>query len=178
MTEHFNQIPKRKAEFIKPPNNLKKKVGSGGLSDNILNKAQALLEKNTIDFQPLAEMYLNSIMKGIDNAKNAPPDSDTEALIAQILYPAVQLKANGGMFHYNLVTKMADKFVQFMEVIEKPDIEALEIVLAFHTTIRAVILGKIKGDGGSHGEDLIRALDEACIRYFDKNPDNIDHQAL
>ena len=178
MTEHYNQVRKRKAEFIKPPNTLKQKVGSGGLNNNILNKAQKLLENNSVDFQPLAEMYLNSIVRGIDVARNSIAHADSEELIANMLYPAMQMKANGGMFHYHLITKIADKLVQFLEVIEEPDTEALEIVLAFHTTIKAVILGKVVGDGGSHGQDLINALNDACMRYFDKNPENIDTDSL
>lgn len=170
---HFDQVPRRKAEFIKPPNILKAKVGSGGLSEDILNKAQLLLENNTVDFQPLAEIYLNSLMKGIDLAKNAAQDEDAEYIIASMLYPGMQLKANGGMFHYPLVTQIADKLIQFLEVIETPDIEAVEIVLAFHTTMRAVVLGRIKGDGGRHGRELMLALHDACVRYFEKNPENI-----
>lgn len=167
--EHYNQPQKRKAEFITPPNTLKSKVGSGGLSEDILDKAQKLLENNTVDFLPLGEMYLNTLMKGIETAKNASPDEDQEHLITLMLYPGMQLKANGGMFHYPLVTKIADKLIQFLEVIEVPDIEAIEIVLAFHTTIRAVILGRISGDGGRHGDELIEALNDACMRYFDKS---------
>lgn len=173
MPTHFDQQPRRKAEFIKPPNILKAKVGTGGLSEAILDKAQALLENNTVDFQPLAEMYLNSLMKGIDFAKNASPDENEEYVIASMLYPGMQLKANGGMFHYPLVTKIADKLIQYLEVIERADIEAVEIVLAFHTTIRAVVLGRIKGDGGRHGQELIEALHDACVRYFEKNPENL-----
>ncbi len=170
MTQHYNQPTKRKAEFIKPPNTLKAKVGYGGLSDDILNKAQALLENNTVDFVPLAEMYLESLMKGIELAKNAGPDVENELIIAHMLYPGMQLKANGGMFHYALVTKIGDKLIQFLEVINEPDIEATEIVLAFHTTLRAVVLGRIKGDGGKHGAELLTALNDACMRYFEKNP--------
>ncbi len=169
MAQHYNQIPKRKAEFIRPPNTLKAKVGSGGLSDDILEKAQKLLESNTVDFMPLAEMYLDSLMKGIDLAKNAGSEIDSEYVISCMLYPAMQLKANGGMFHFPLVTQMGDKLIQFLEVIQEADIEATEIVLAFHTTIRAVVLGKIKGDGGVHGQELVRALSDACMRYFDKH---------
>ena len=66
--QHYNQTPKRRAEFIKPLNTLKQKVGSGGLSEDILNKAQALLENNTVDFLPLAEMYLEGLMKGIEKS--------------------------------------------------------------------------------------------------------------
>lgn len=167
--QHYNQTPKRKAEFINPPNFLKEKVGSGGLSDDIIEKAQALLENNTVNFQPLADMYLDGLMKGIEHTKNAAPTDDQEYLISTMLYPTMQLKANGGMFHYNLVTIIADRLIQFLEVIDEPDIEAIEIILAFHTTMRAVIQGKITGDGGTHGDDLIKALNAACIRYFERS---------
>lgn len=166
---HFDQQPRRKAEFIRPPNTLKAKVGSGGLSEDILNKAQALLENNAIDFQPLAEMYLANMMKGIERAR-AEPDGDSENIIAAMLYPSMQLKANGGMFHYPLVTKISDKLVQFLEVIAVPDEDAVEIVLAFHTTIRAVVMGRVSGSGGKHGAELMHALDDACRRYFDRYP--------
>jgi hypothetical protein len=166
--KHFSQKPRRKAEFIKPPNMLKTKVGTGGLSDDILNKAEDLLENNTVDFQPLAEMYLAGLMKGIELAKEADPADDQEYVISRMLYPGMQLKANGGMFHYPLVTRIADKLIQFLEVIETVDIEVVEIVMAFHTTIRAVVMGRVSGDGGKHGMELMRALNEACMRYFDK----------
>ncbi|MGB4106769.1 MAG: hypothetical protein WBK55_03110 [Alphaproteobacteria bacterium] len=166
--QHFRQKPRRNAEFIKPPNMLKTKVGSGGLGDDILSKAQDLLENNTVDFQPLAEMYLATLMKGIDLAKEADPGDDQEYVISRMLYPGMQLKANGGMFHYPLITRIADKLIQFLEVIERVDIEVVEIVMAFHTTMRAVVMGRVSGDGGKHGTELMRALNEACMRYFDK----------
>lgn len=169
MARHYNQHLRRRAEFIKPPNLLKGKVGSGGLSEEILDRAQALLENNTVDFFPLAEMYLGSLAAGIELAKNPGPSDDAEYIISCMLYPAMQLKANGGMFHYPLVTEIADKLIQFLEVIREADIEAVEIVLAFHTTIRAVVLGRITGDGGRHGAELSQALHSACERYFDKN---------
>ena len=168
---HFNMAPKRKADFHLPPNNMKFKVGQGGLSDDILDKAQALLENNTTDFRPLGEMYLDSMMRGI-NAVKSSPDGKTndEAIIAAILFPAMQLKANGGMFHYNLVTSISDRLIQFLEVIDEVDQDALEIVMAFHTTIRAVLLGQIRGHGGQRGADLMQALIDACFRYFEKHP--------
>lgn len=169
--EHYNRIPRRRAEFIRPPNTLKAKVGSGGLSDEIIDKAQALLESSSVDFLPLAEMYLDSMMRGIERAKTANGGDDSETLIAGMLYPGMQLKANGGMFHYPLVTRIAGKLIGFLEVIDEPDIEAIEIVLAFYTTIKAVVHGRISGDGGRHGVELLNALADACARYFEKHPD-------
>lgn len=168
---HYKQKQRRKAEYIKPPNLLKAKVGSGGLSDDIIAKAQALLENNAVDFQPLAELYLNSLFSGIEKTRKNISEETNEYNIGSMLYPAMQLKANGGMFHYPLVTTIADRLVQFLEVIELIDEDAIEIVLAFHTTLRAVITGQVQGDGGTHGADLIAALDEACMRFFDRHDD-------
>lgn len=170
--QHFNQEPRRKAEIIRPPNTLKAKVGSGGIGDAILDKAQALLENNVVDFQPLADMYLLALMKAIESAQIQSDKAQGEAQIAAMLYPAVQLKANGGMFHYPLITVMADRLIQYLEVIVEPDLDALEIVLAFHTTIRAVVMGRVTGNGGRHGQELLNALNDACMRYFERYPYN------
>ncbi len=169
---HFNQQPKRKADFYNPPNHLRKKVGTGGLSEEILNKAQALLENNAVDFRPLGEMYLDALLKGIELARTPPAGTKPETVISAMLYAATQLKANGGMFHYHLITKIADKLIQYLEVISQVDDESLEIIQAFHTTLRAVLLGQIKGDGGMHGAELMAALVNACYRYFEKHPES------
>ena len=170
--QHYQMTPRRKAEFFNPPNQLKLKVGNGGLAEDILNKAQALLENNSMDFLPLGEMYLDALSKGIEQARTPPEGMENEAIIAAILFPGMQLKANGGMFHYDLITQIADRFIQFMEVVDTVDSDALEIILAFHTTIRAVLVARIKGDGGKRGEDLLNALIKACYRYFEKYPIN------
>ena len=171
MIQHYNQEPKRKAEFMRPPNYLKQKVGSGGLGEDVLNKAQKLLENNSVDFLPLGETYLESLKRGIEKNKNAQATEDKEYLISLMIYPAMQLKANGGMFHYPMITAIADKLIQFLEVIDKADIEAMQIALAFHASMRAVLRGKIHGKGGKYGTQLLQALDSACMRYFDKYPE-------
>jgi len=174
--QHYNQPQRRKADFIKPPNLIKAKVGDGGLSDAILDRAQKLLEENTGDFVPLAEIYLARMKDGIKKSRDAVDGEDTEYLISGILYPCAQLKANGGMFHYPLVTRIAERFVQFMEVIECIDPEVIEIAEAFHTTITAVVHGKVKGDGGQYGNEIVEALNAACMRYFEKHEEQIERK--
>jgi hypothetical protein len=49
------------------------------------------------------------------------------------------------MFRYPLMTRIADKLIQFLEMIAAPDKDAIEIVLAFHMTMRAVLTGRITG---------------------------------
>ena len=161
----------RKAVFIKPLNTLRAKVGYGGLNDNILDKAQTVLENNSVDFLPMAEMYLSGMMQGIERAGNPAPGDDDETLIAGMSYPAMQLKANGGMFSYSLVSRIGDMLIQFLGVIAAPDKDAIEIVLAFHTTMRTILKSRISGLGGKHGDELKQALESACRRYFERDAD-------
>ena len=172
--KHYNQKPKRDSTFITPPNILKAKVGTGGLSEQVIVRAQQLLEDHAEDFGPLAEMYLSRMKEGIDKAKRANKKDESEEAIEKILLPCVQLKANGAMFHYPLITRIADRFVQFMEVVERLDPETLSIAEAFHATIKIVVSGKIKGDGGAQGEALVDELNNACMRYFEKHKNDTE----
>lgn len=163
-----NKKSSQKAEFMQPLNVLRSKVGYGGLNDNILNEAQALLDRNTVDFLPMAEMYLSSMMRGIERARHPRPGENTKTLIAGMLYPAMQLKANGGMFRYPLVTRIGSKLIRFLEVIAEADKDAVDIVLAFHTTMRVVLMGRVSGSAGKRGDELMQELEAACLRYFER----------
>lgn len=180
---HFNQPQRRAAKFYSAPNHLKKKVGHGGISEDILKRAEELIENNSEKFDPIAEIQLSRLNQALTEfrimADNADGQSseNIEDVIFSVIYPAVQIKGTGGMFKYPLVTDVADKMVQFLEVIEKPDAESLEILEGFETALRAIVRGHIKDDGGPYGQELLIALNQACLRYFDKNPENINNKA-
>lgn len=170
---HFAQKPRRQAEFIPPPHQLKVKVGSGGLGEDVLAKAQEILENNSTDFGPLAEMYLNTLSKALEGARSAIPMREHhEVAITVMIYPAMQLKANGGMFHFPIVTMLADKMVQFLEVIDTIDHDVIDLAEAFIITIRAVLASQIHDTRHPQGQELLSALDGACRRYFTRHPEN------
>lgn len=173
---HYRQKPQRKAEFIKPLNTLKEKVGSGGLGKDIMDKAQALLESATVEFPPIAEMYLEQIEYGMEHALGSA-DIDYEEQIIAILHPAIQLKASSGMFNYPLISTVSDKLVQFLEVIVEPDRDAIDIVEGFVQSLKVILTGNITDTGGKEGKELINALDDACMRYFNRHPYNLDQEA-
>ncbi len=168
--DHYNRIPRRRAEFIIPPNTLKIKAGTGGLSDEILNTAQSVLEENRPDFSTLALPFIEELTQAIEKAKEDHNPEDTESILAMMLYPAMQLRANGGMFGYPLVSQIADRLIQLLEVIEEPDAEAIEIILAFCTALKGVIHGQITDGKNKIGAALLDALTQACVRYFDHKP--------
>ena len=165
MTEDKN----RRARFFRPPNTLKQKVGSGGLAKDILDKAQLLLEENRIDFEPIALCYMELLRRALDKANNPPANASDTLLLDGLISPIMQLKANGGMFHYPLVTKISEEIVLFLENVKRPDTDVQEIIHAYETTISAILQGEIKGDGGVKGENLFLAIKDACRRYEKKH---------
>lgn len=163
-----NEI-KVKARFYNPPNVLKEKVGSGGLGKSILDHAQKLLEENDIDFEPLALNYMEALRRGLDRAYNPPEDATNLELMSGLIHPIMQLKANGGMFHYPLVSRISEKMIELIETAKEPDDDLQDIINAYHTTITAILHSKLQGDGGVKGDNLYFAICDACNRYHKKH---------
>lgn len=169
MSDHNPREPHRKAEFIVPPNTLKMKAGSGGLDEKIIEKAQKMIDNSGVDFIPIGQRYLVALNEGIRLTESRRRELDDEALIATMLYPAMQLKANGGMFKYPLVTTVAARLIRFLENIKEPNDDAMDIINGFATSLQAIMLmGEKHSEVAEHGNELTAALDEACDRYFER----------
>lgn len=169
MTDHSKREALRKSELITPPNTLKLKAGSGGLDQKIIEKAQKMIDDSGVDFIPLGQRYLVSLSEGIRMTQARRHELDNEALIATMLYPAMQLKANGGMFKYPLITLVAARLIRFLEHIKEPNDDAMDIINGFATSLQAIMLmGEKNAEVSEHGNDLTQALDEACERYFER----------
>jgi hypothetical protein len=164
----FDQKRKRSVEFIPVPHDLKEKVGTGGLDQTVLERAQAIIDNNSFDFTPEAQRQLSAIREGIYMCQTQRNRFDTDSLIAIIAHPAMQLKANGATFGFPIVTKIADLLIRFIEVLDEIDEESIDVISGFSTALNAVIVGQIKGYGGKDGAGLYDALEQACQRYFDK----------
>jgi len=162
--EFMDQKKVRNAELLIPPNQLKAKIGSGGIDETVLVKAQELLESNTIDFKPIALMLVDLLHESISDAKAGTVTG--EKAVEGMLYPAMQLKAQGGMFHYPLISEIANILVNFLETVVFVDKDMIDIVVAHKMSMNAVIASQIKGDGGKVGRELRDALLDACARYY------------
>jgi hypothetical protein len=165
MEEAFQDQKKfRHAELLTPPNRLKEKVGNGGLDEAVLVKAQELLENNTVDFRPIALMLVDVLHEAIADAKSGALKG--EEAINAMLYPAMQMKAQGAMFHYPLVSEISNTLVNFLETVPDVDKDVVDIVVHHKFAINAVLGSQIKGDGGKLGRELREALLDACTRYY------------
>lgn len=159
--------PSGDVRFIKPPNKLKQKAGTGGIDEKLLDKAQSYIEKSELDFTPFAQRYLAELAK---YAREARQSNDNFATAKnRLIGPVMQLKAHGGMFKYQLLSDVADIALQFLESIESMDEDAFKVINAHENTIKIIITNKLTGNGGREGYALVKELDKACQRYFKKH---------
>jgi len=159
------------AEMVVPPNRLKEKAGSGGFDEKVVTRAQDQIKNNTVDFQPIAAELIAQLDKTLADVRSGKLKDG--AAMREILAPAMQLKAQGAMFHYPLVSEISNILVNFLETVTDTDADVLEIITAHKTSITAVLSGKIREeDKGKVGKELCSALLDTCERYAKtrKNP--------
>ncbi len=161
----MTNLGSKKVRFIKPPNKLKAKVGTGGIDPKLLEKAQEQINKNTVDFVPIANDLLAKLSIQKEALKKDQSKKNTENVIESIM----QLKANGGMFRYQLVSEIADSCLHFIENIEEFNNDAFIVLEAHENTIKIILKNKLTGDGGKEGYALVKELNKASERYFSKH---------
>ncbi len=157
----------KKPKFITPPNHLKAKTGSGGIPKTRIDAAQNNIDTYEIDFAPIAKSLTQNLSEAIkaanDNIAHKKPTNKSALII-----PIMQIKANGGMFCYQLLSDVADICLQFLEALDDYNKEALDIVKAHENVILIIIKNNLHGDGGSEGYALVQELHKATKRYFKK----------
>lgn len=167
MTEE-KRPPPTKAKFYEPPNTLKKKVGDGGISEISLKRAQEIINENNADFHAIAQPFLAEISKVMDNIekKKIVDTEDYQCVINGIM----QLKANGAMFGFPLVSSIAGTALHFMESVASAHMDIVDILKAHHKVIHLIIEHNIRStDASKQGHALVHELEKACDRYTQKH---------
>lgn len=159
-----------KPRFIKPPNKLKAKVGTGGIDEKLLDKAQNYIQSVDIDFKPTAEQLLANVQAAMKNFEKAQTPEEQKKVKNDIAGAIMQLKANGGMFGYQLMSEISALGLYFIDHIDTINKEAFQVIDVHCKTLHIIIANQLKGDGGQEGYALVKELEKACKRYFDKYP--------
>lgn len=157
---------KKKAKFHTPQNTLRLKAGYGGLPPQTMERAEEFIQNNDVDFTGIAQTILDRLDRSVEAVKRDQHHS--KEAINRIVGPIMEMKANGAMFKYELLTEVADIILNFLENSPSLDLDILEIVDIHRKTFQVIITRQLKGDGGQQGDILIRELEEACARYHKK----------
>ena len=152
----------RKTELVTPPNTLKQKVGSGGLDPGVIAAAEKKIVENVVDFRPIAQDFLEDLTIALDAAARG---ANGEPAIEAMIYPAMQLKSQGSMFRFPLVTDISDILITFLETVPMIDKDVLDVVNAHKKALTAALENNLSGTGGAPGKALKDSLMDACGRY-------------
>ncbi len=154
----------KKVEEITPPNKLKGKVGDGGLAKNVIESADKAMQSNDQSFLPIMNKSMRNIAGILKDKKRSQKE-----VIKDLSYCITQLKSQGSMFNYPLVTEVSTLILNFLPQVKKVDSDILEIISAYQITIRAIATKKLRGKKTAEGGTLIIALEQACDRYHRRN---------
>ena len=80
------------------------------------------------------------------------------------------------MFHYPLVTRIADTLVNFIETTRRMDPETIVIAQAFHKAMHVVVASEMRESNDPKGLDLIQELENACLRYLEKHKNDLKEE--
>ena len=159
---------KKKVRVIKASYLLQQKVGMGDIDEKKIARSQKVIENQEFDFVPLAKEHLETLNSLWDEAKALPEGQDGQQIIDGMTDAIMQIKANASMFGYDLIGQLANIMLNFLETIEKIDIDVIEIVGAHIKTLDVIVSNNLKGEGGEYGGELTAELKDACRRYFAK----------
>ncbi len=158
----------KKPRFIKPPNKLKMKVGVGGIDEKLLEKAQVFIQKTEFDFKPVATQLLKAMSDSLKAVQAADNEGEKKSRVETLANAIMQLKANGGMFRYQLISEIAALALHFLENASPLNPDAVQVIHVHEKTIEIILANNLKGDGGKEGYALVKELENACSRYFNK----------
>ena len=159
-----NRARLRKATVITPPNVIKSKVGDGGIDPADLKNAQDYVAGNTVDFIPIGKALVEALHVIIGQIKTGKLRG--EGAIEAMLFPAAQLKAQGALFRYSLVSEIAEILVDFLERVEKADKDVIDVVDAHVVAVTFILSNSMKDDGRGLDRELKNSLLKACSRYY------------
>ncbi len=154
-----SKVKVTKADFM-----LQAKIGSGPLDERVVEACQKVMDRNDVDFTPLAVGFLSELEKAIEDTKKGK--LKTKEAVKAMTSPVMQLKANAATFRYELIGNLANVMLSFLESIKSLDEDVISIVEAHQKTLSAILAKKMKGQGGEPGKQLEDELKDACKRYF------------
>ena len=157
--------------FYRFKNRLKEKTaglapGNTSISKEAMEAAQQALSKMSEDYPDWVSGLIVKLQEQHSRCVDTP--ENRRELFEEINRIAHDMKGQGGTFGYPLITTFSDSLYGF--TVKRPgDItdNQVELVKSHLDAMRAVIRGRVAGDGGEMGEELSKSLNEAIAKYDD-----------
>ncbi len=154
--------------FYRFRNRLKEKTlglskGIGAISPETLAAAEAALEQMSEDYPDWVSGLIGKMTEQHSRCVDTP--ENRRDFFEEINHIAHDMKGQGGTFGYPLITDFSESLENFTSTRNDIDDRMVELVKAHIDAMRAVIKGRVKGDGGEIGKQLTISLQMAIERY-------------
>ena len=143
-------------KVVTPPNTVKEKIGAGGFDPDNVKKAEKTMAEEKPNFEDVAESDIKIIEEAIREGKAG--HKKPEQVIREVNAAAFELKANGGMYDYPLVTDVATSLFQLTDMAEDVDESVFEVLTLHYQAIRAAMALRGKADKPEDAKALIKGL--------------------
>lgn len=168
MAEPAAQKAPTVVRFYRFRNRLKEKtagLGAGGaaISLEALAEAEAALGKMAEDYPDWVSGLLTKLAEQHGRCVDTP--EKRRDFFEEINRIAHDMKGQGGTFGFPLITDFSESLNNFTSVRNEITDNMVELVKAHIDAMRAVIRGRVKGDGGEVGAELKKSLDAAIETY-------------
>jgi len=157
--------------FYRFRNRLKEKThglggGTGSISEEALAEAEKALEQMAEDYPDWVSSLIAKLAEQHGRCVDTP--EHRREFFEEINNIAHDMKGQGGTFGYPLITEFADSLHNFTTIRNDITDGMVELVKAHVDAMRAVIRGRVKGDGGEVGAQLKATLEKAIEKYKGK----------
>lgn len=152
------------AQFIRPPNTLKAKVGGsfGGISADAVAKAEEALASMAAQFG----QWLQDEIDKLEAAQGAIRDhGHTPETLENLYFRAHDLKGLGATYQYPLVTRLAASLCRLIDDADKRMTAPPRLLDAHIDAIRAVVRDQIQTDEHPVGLTLAETLEARVAEH-------------
>lgn len=165
-TSRATGIDRYPVVYFEVPNRLGAKVGIApigpvpSLPPEVLAKAEEEIQSRAGDYATWIAGEVEEMSRNVERLPTEP------VLVAQVNRVAHEMRGQGGIFGYPLITHIAKSLYEATRgSFEKVSPNERLLFKAHVDAIRAVMHGRISGDGGVTGQQLIASLEVAKKKY-------------
>ncbi|GAB4574216.1 MAG: hypothetical protein Tsb008_10950 [Rhodothalassiaceae bacterium] len=154
--------------FYRFRNRLKEKTfglqgGTGGISPEALAEAEKALQKMAEDYPDWVSGLIGKLSEQHGRCVDTP--EKRREFFEEINRIAHDMKGQGGTFGYPLITDFSESLENFTTIRNDITDNMVELVKAHIDAMRAVIRGRVAGDGGEIGAQLRATLAQSIEKY-------------
>jgi len=131
--------------------------------EEMLRRAEAALESLKDEYPQWVEQHIVALETECGKLRQG--DGEGATALAAMADVAHDVKGEGTTYGYPLMTALGGSLYRFVADLTACNAVQLDIMEKHVSAMRAVIRGRIEGDGGALGREIIGSLERAVAKY-------------